>query len=622
MKKIFNLLMVVGFAAAILSSCVNQENDHYFVGYQPIELEAPQADTVIVLNCVDVIDYAFEWSSKRSFIDVSLIFGLAENFIDQEYTGQVEEVHVGTSTSYYLNDLEVDEILSRFSIGIGESTTLYWSVLPMDDSVAWCQEVFTINATRCDLPTNTIAVSAPTQDQVIQLDKEQEDLTVDFTWSCNAVVPDYKLTISDESDLSGGVTVDCGASTEVGESMIYSYTHAQLDEILSEMGYELGQSVTLYFNVSATSTLANPLADSSIVSFEVIRYLPDPDVITLTAPAADSEITLNSDDSEELLTFEWECPSTVVTFKIRLYDQEFSVERLISLAADSGTSYSISHKDFDAILANDFGMVESQRKRLLWSVISSDEDYVSSSEDQYFTVTRLGEPVVFEGFTDSRDGEYYPAKQIELLDGSIMTIMSENLRASVYSDGSDISPTPKDGQFDDAEHNRLVGKYYSWAAATRTDYATAKQADTDGTKIQGVCPDGWHMPSYNEFAALRDLYGADVAGYSLKSEEYWSDTDNEHTNESGLGVVPSGDFWHEGVWDVSEPYAYAPLWTSTPALAGYAYDWQGTPSADVADNATWAILWASGDENKLIFQYKTTVAASENHCCPVRCIKN
>lgn len=40
-----------------------------------------------------------------------------------------------------------------------------------------------------------------------------------------------------------------------------------------------------------------------------------------------------------------------------------------------------------------------------------------------------------ESFTDARDGEVYGPCQFILNDGSLMTIMSENLRATVYADG-------------------------------------------------------------------------------------------------------------------------------------------------------------------------------------------
>ena len=43
-----------------------------------------------------------------------------------------------------------------------------------------------------------------------------------------------------------------------------------------------------------------------------------------------------------------------------------------------------------------------------------------------------------ESFVDGRDGERYGAQQFILSDGSLMTLMSENLRAKVYSDGEEL----------------------------------------------------------------------------------------------------------------------------------------------------------------------------------------
>ena len=84
---------------------------------------------------------------------------------------------------------------------------------------------------------------------------------------------------------------------------------------------------------------------------------------------------------------------------------------------------------------------------------------------------------------------------------------------------------------------------------------------------RSLCPNGWHVPSDDEFIELADQFGGyEVAGLELKSTMGWNQAGG--TNSSGFNAVPSGvlywflGFAHDG--DV----AY--FWSSTPAGSGSA----------------------------------------------------
>lgn len=106
------------------------------------------------------------------------------------------------------------------------------------------------------------------------------------------------------------------------------------------------------------------------------------------------------------------------------------------------------------------------------------------------------------------------------------------------------------------------GYLYNWAAALgfeTEDAAYAQQEDFDYDR-QGICPNGWHIPSDPEYLYLLTDYarngldtrykGYDVAGVFLRSVEGWSSTkpsgyesyDKEGTDDYGFSGLPTGRF--------------------------------------------------------------------------------
>jgi len=107
------------------------------------------------------------------------------------------------------------------------------------------------------------------------------------------------------------------------------------------------------------------------------------------------------------------------------------------------------------------------------------------------------------------------------------------------------------------------GRLYDWATAMNlpsscNDNSCSSQI---GTKHQGICPDGWHIPSnadWNELIA--------TAGGDLKATSGWSNGNGEDTY--GFSALPGGcgrsygsSFVNGGIegnwWSSSESNAYA-----------------------------------------------------------------
>ncbi|MGC9331421.1 MAG: fibrobacter succinogenes major paralogous domain-containing protein [Bacteroidales bacterium] len=61
--------------------------------------------------------------------------------------------------------------------------------------------------------------------------------------------------------------------------------------------------------------------------------------------------------------------------------------------------------------------------------------------------------------------------------------------------------------------------------------------------IQGVCPDGWHLPSDAEWTELTDSIGGITGGAGKLKEagtDHWSEPNTGATNETGFTALPGG----------------------------------------------------------------------------------
>ena len=130
--------------------------------------------------------------------------------------------------------------------------------------------------------------------------------------------------------------------------------------------------------------------------------------------------------------------------------------------------------------------------------------------------------------------------------------MAENLKTTHYANGDAIPYVASDADWkalSDDYHdqdraycfNSDYGCLYTWAGAMNG--ANSSVANPSG--VQGACPDGWHLPSPEEFIQLNNfLGGGNLSTYKLKEVGYtWGDNSNPKTigsNESGFSGKPAG----------------------------------------------------------------------------------
>ncbi len=167
---------------------------------------------------------------------------------------------------------------------------------------------------------------------------------------------------------------------------------------------------------------------------------------------------------------------------------------------------------------------------------------------------RLNPNIKYDTIVDSRDKRVYKVVKIEVKDKNYSQVwMAENLN---YADSAK-TPSLKGGNWcyrDSAKYCEVSGRYYTWAAAIDSvalandtlEPLNCGYGRTCGLdhRIQGICPDGWHLPSIDEWGKLSVALGnAGVSGAPLKALTGWDyagTDDNNGTDEFGFAALPTG----------------------------------------------------------------------------------
>jgi uncharacterized protein (TIGR02145 family) len=139
--------------------------------------------------------------------------------------------------------------------------------------------------------------------------------------------------------------------------------------------------------------------------------------------------------------------------------------------------------------------------------------------------------------------------------------MKENMKAWHYANGTAIdystslsSSSTKYYYYPNgnSSNGSTYGKLYNWAAACNN--SGAGTATTASSKVQGVCPNGWHIPAQEEFATLKNYvqsiscYGpeakalASTTGWTTSSTANTPGNSPETNNNTGFTAMPAGYF--------------------------------------------------------------------------------
>ena len=193
-------------------------------------------------------------------------------------------------------------------------------------------------------------------------------------------------------------------------------------------------------------------------------------------------------------------------------------------------------------------------------------------------------------FTDSRDGHQYRTIKI-----GTQTWMAENLAYLPYVNEPSINRSTERCYYingnrqtelnvaKNSENYKIYGVLYNWFSAMDG----AQSSSDTPSKVQGVCPHGWHIPSEGEWEELEKTISTIEKGLKkkiVKNMSYW--LKNNPDNIEGFNALLGG-----GKFDVNN---YTPVggvalfWTSTEEeeKAGFAKTFNVTNYSKGISNIT------------------------------------
>lgn len=190
-------------------------------------------------------------------------------------------------------------------------------------------------------------------------------------------------------------------------------------------------------------------------------------------------------------------------------------------------------------------------------------DYEEMYEDEYGYLLDEAK-LSYDTMVDERDGQTY--KIIKIVS---QVWMAENLNFEYKVNGKVFN------NYSNPDHPEY-GRYYTWAAAM--DSAAVFTEDGKGcgyesectpvTELQGICPEGWHLPAREEFKTLWGAVGGQMsAGFALKFRKKW-DGYGDGNNEYGFSALPAGGYYKKTFINVGDN---ASFWSATSYSKKEAY---------------------------------------------------
>lgn len=161
---------------------------------------------------------------------------------------------------------------------------------------------------------------------------------------------------------------------------------------------------------------------------------------------------------------------------------------------------------------------------------------------------------------DSRDGSSYLTVQV-----GYQCWMQENLN---YETGTSWC------YYNSSAYCDTYGRLYNWNTIMNGSFSS----NLIPSGVQGICPDGWHLPSDAEWCIVTQYidstvdcnitgYNGTNAGTKMKSNWGWSSGGNG-TNESGFNSLPSGSM---GIYHFDDLFLFSYHWSCTEDYPEYAW---------------------------------------------------
>lgn len=179
------------------------------------------------------------------------------------------------------------------------------------------------------------------------------------------------------------------------------------------------------------------------------------------------------------------------------------------------------------------------------STSSSSKKTSSSSKNTSSPKKTTVDPasVVKGSLTDKRDGHVYATVTI-----GEQTWMAENLNYETESGSSCYDSNDKDCE--------KYGRIYQYGAILDTTSNGYSLRWTNDPYVQGICPDGWRIPTYNDWNTLATSIGKGYIEEKLYSTNFLVRKDEYATDIYGFSITTELNHWTSSIsaqWADSKP---------------------------------------------------------------------
>ena len=211
------------------------------------------------------------------------------------------------------------------------------------------------------------------------------------------------------------------------------------------------------------------------------------------------------------------------------------------------SSSSVKGKSSSSVIVGSAPKSSSSQKVAVSSSTLSSTEGSSSSRSSEGTIGSI---------TDSRDGQTYKTVTIGTQVWMAQNLNYETANSYCYNDND--------------SNCTKYGRLYTWAAAMDSvgTWSTngkgcgfGRSCSLPSGNIQGVCPEGWHLPTRTEWDTLfTAVGGSSIAGAKLMSTSGWSG-DDIGTDDFSFSALPAGFRDYNGHYHDEGDLLY--IWSST-----------------------------------------------------------
>ncbi len=383
---------------------------------------------------------------------------------------------------------------------------------------------------------------------------------VKVTSNSNSSIYDYSnndFTI-EESDYITVTSPNGGETWEMGTSCNITWN----DNVSSNVKIELYKSGSYYRTITTStssdglysSIIPTDLAESSSYKVKITSTsnssvydysnnyftIEESDYITVTSP--------NGGENWKILTVKqitWN-DNISSNVKIDLY-KSGSYYRTITTSTSSDGFYNWN-------ISNVLEESSSYKVKITSTSNSSIYDYSNNN----FTL------FVDSGTVTDVDGNVYNTIWI-----GDQRWMMENLKVTHYRNGATIPKVTNNGTWaglstgaycnygNDNGNVATYGRLYNWYAVDDS---------------RGIAPEGWHVPTYDDWQILLDYLGSGAGGKMKETgTTHWNSPNTGATNESGFTALPGG-YRHYYDGDFLDMGNYANFWCSSVYSSTYVWN--------------------------------------------------